>query len=182
MERLIDTIIINNRAILIMKKAMLFIILITTNILFSQNVLASTVPFDLATAPLGNGSIIDSNGLVVSVGSVTGDVDSYFLDVAASENITFLFTLTDLVQATFAFGSAFYYFDTAKDGDLFTQYLTAEFSLIDVNTIDVIDPTGYTTTIFTPIPAVVWLFGSAILGFIGFTRRKLVVLSYTTKM
>lgn len=134
-----------------------------------------------ATLTLGNfigGSVVSASGSSVS-GTATGaptpffglPISSWSLTVSDTATVDFALTGTTSFVSFVAGNGSVLPFNTSS----FSTLLTAGTYLFSILSSAVNQP--YTLTISTassavPVPAAVWLFGSAFLGMIGLVRRK----------
>ncbi len=127
----------------------------------------------------GSGSLAGDSGQVVQ-GQAVG-FSNWELELSEERLVTFEFSdPTGLVSFTnniFGTSGEGRGFSAAPNSNLFTLLLKAGSYMINVNG-DPEDAVYFANIsivgdiVNTPIPAAAWLFGSAIIGFIGVTRRK----------
>ncbi len=145
-----------------------------------------------ATALVDGGTFIDGNVLAGN-GTVLNDEYEFTLtqDLAAEAYVSFTTGATTFANLVFTWSTGGIDVDTwnitdgsgaiQNDSPFFTTLLAGSSPYILNITGTVLDPSGknlntsYEFTMFTtavPIPAAFWLFGSALVAFIGFGRRS----------
>jgi hypothetical protein len=131
-----------------------------------------------ATLTLGNfigGSVVTASGTSVS-GTATGaptaffglPISSWSLNVSDSTTVNFKMTGTTTFLSMVAGNGSVLDFNTSS----FSTLLTAGTYLFSIMPNAVNKPYDITISSVVPVPAAVWLFGSAFLGMMGLVRRK----------
>jgi len=169
-----------------MKKIIPLLLLLAATVTWSQNSTAAALTL---TKVLGTGTVGLSSGNVVTTTSTTSllgvlpVLDTYTLSVANDANVTFDYNPNLLIPTTIGLDASVLPLEVQVLINLsnhFTAFLLAGDYLLKVTTLLPLN-TAYQLTISvaaaqTPIPAAIWLFGSALLGLVSFTRRKTGVL------
>jgi hypothetical protein len=131
--------------------------------------------FDLAASVLDDGTLAGGSlaigGTVAGLGFnsgtlLTGSLSAIGFPDAGGDPLEFLFDVTGgdaagLYGGAGGLGGIILGF-TGFDGDWTTDFRSAPFNAVaDVGTVGVV-----------PIPAAIWLFGTALLGLVGFSKRR----------
>lgn len=148
-------------------------------IFFSQNVISAPVTFDLfdsdVTAVSGTQLADDTT---IYTDTTNGNPEYWLLnDLSASNNVLFSLSpdtqsyeleIWDITNNVQIYDSAVTNANNPLSFYLFSG-VTYWFAL---QTDPLFGGQAFSLTISTPIPAAIWLFGSALLGLIGISRRK----------
>ncbi|PHS29814.1 MAG: hypothetical protein COA95_11040 [Methylophaga sp.] len=159
-----------------MKKVMLFIVAL----MFSVAANAAPLDLTLINANSGNAQVAPGSGTVVSgAASVTGasatSPDVFELIVADAGTLTFAGSLhptgpTSFFEVFSGMTSILSLTGTAATG-LFSTSLFVDAGTYLISVFSEGGTGGYNFTVATPIPAALFLFAPALLGFLGLRRK-----------